>query len=219
MDYIVIKPRGGLCNYLRVIFSFYNYAKSKNLLLIVIWKKTGLCNGFFLDYFKPIKNIIFLRKNNGKKIFYQGNCGYPGFMPDYKELELLPYFQEIINRKKDLLENNYIAVHIRRTDHIKLAKKNKNFTSDNEFINFINEKKEIKNLYIATDNPNTYLDFKNKYPEKVKFNYHNIKKGLRKTSLGDAVIDLFMCINSNEFKGSGYSSFSALIEIKRNLKK
>lgn len=124
MNYIIIKPRGGLCNYLRVIFSFYNYANSKNLLLIVIWKKTGMCNGFFLDYFKPIENIIFLRKNNGKKIFYQGNCGYPGFKPDYNKLELLPYFQKIINKKKDLLENNYIAVHIRRTDHIKLAKKN-----------------------------------------------------------------------------------------------
>ena len=40
-------PTGGLCNYLRVIFSYYEYAKTINCKLIVVWKKTNACNGFF----------------------------------------------------------------------------------------------------------------------------------------------------------------------------
>ena len=34
---IVIVPNGGLCNRLRVIFSYYNYAISNNETLTVIW--------------------------------------------------------------------------------------------------------------------------------------------------------------------------------------
>ena len=34
---------------------------------------------------------------------------------------------------------------------------------------------------------------------------------LRQTSIEDAIIDIFTCIDSLEFKGSGFSSFSATI--------
>ena len=34
---IIIKPTGGLCNYLRVIFSYYEYARKNNSELNVIW--------------------------------------------------------------------------------------------------------------------------------------------------------------------------------------
>lgn len=48
---ITIQPVGGLCNYLRVIFSYYVYATNMNEQLLVIWNETEYCNGFFLDYF------------------------------------------------------------------------------------------------------------------------------------------------------------------------
>ena len=44
---IIIEPEGGLCNYLRVIFSYYNYANSLNTELSVIWNVTNHCNGHF----------------------------------------------------------------------------------------------------------------------------------------------------------------------------
>ena len=56
-DIYVIKPSGGLCNYLRVIFSYYQYAQKINKKLVVIWTVTRFCNGFFLDYFEPVENI------------------------------------------------------------------------------------------------------------------------------------------------------------------
>ena len=73
-----------------------------------------------------------------------------------------------------MLENNYIAVHIRRTDfHFKP------FIPDTFFITFINEHLKNHNLYIATDNKDSYDVFKEIYNDRVKCNYHTIKKKIR----------------------------------------
>ena len=69
MDEIVIYPSGGFCNKLRATLSYYQFAKSQDKKLIVIWDNTLACNGFFLDYFEPIENILFLQ-NNRKNIKY-----------------------------------------------------------------------------------------------------------------------------------------------------
>jgi len=116
------------------------------------------------------------------------------------------------------LNNNYIAVHIRRTDHINPARKKKAYTNDDLFINFINENLNDSNLYIATDNKETYDNFKNKYNNKVKFEYHETFNNLRHTTLKDSIIDLFMCVYAQKFIGTSYSSFSDLITNLRKLK-
>ena len=38
---------------------------------------------------------------------------------------------------------------------------------------------------------------------------------MRKTSLRDAILDIYMCVSSEKFMGSGYSSFSDFIECLR----
>ena len=59
-------------------------------------------------------------------------------------------------------------------------KKYNSYTSDEDFINFIDKEKEEKNLYIASDNEDTYNLFKEKYNHLVKFEYHKTKDCLRK---------------------------------------
>jgi hypothetical protein len=208
----VVVPLGGLCNKLRVIFSYNDFAIYNNKKLIVIWKIEKNCPGLFLNYFEPINNITFMENNtNNLKIDYKGcsiNNDYP---PNYKKLKLLPYMIQIIKNKINLLGNNYIAVHIRRTDHIELAKKNNKYTTDDDFFDFIEKNKKDNNIYIATDNKITYDIFKNKYNNIIKLSYHVEINSLRETSLEDSIIDLFMCIYSSNFKGSGWSSFSDLI--------
>jgi hypothetical protein len=219
---IVVKPIGGLCNKLRVTFSYYLLAKSQNKKLYVIWNIGSDCLGFFLDYFEPIQDIIF-EKNNIKnlKIDYSGCEILKEYPPNYKELIVLPSLKLKIQNIINSLDNNYIAVHIRRTDHITLAKKNNSYTTDEDFFNFIDKEKENKNLYIATDNKDTYDLFSNKYKDIVKIPYHNTNKNtnknisasntLRQTTLEDSIIDIYVCVNSSNFKGSGWSSFSNLI--------
>ena len=217
---ITVYPQGGLCNKLRVTLSYFKYAQTINKQLIVIWDITPTCPGFFLDYFEPITNITFLKNNNSNfKIFYTGFSVYPDFsFYIIPELKLLPIIFNEVQNKIDILEYNYIALHIRRTDHIIDAKTNNLYTTDEEFFNYI-DNNSTKNLYIATDNKDTYNIFKNKYTNKIKINYTNeLYNSLRHTSIKDAIIDLYMCVYSNNFKGSGWSSFTETIEQLRSLK-
>ncbi len=114
----------------------------------------------------------------------------------------------------------YISVHIRRTDHILLAKEYNRFTTDEDFINFINQNDNY-NLYLATDNFETQQKFYELFKKKIKFiNFINKNNNnLRKTSLNYAVIDLYMCIYSYKFMGSGFSSFTDyIIHQRENIK-
>lgn len=141
------------------------------------------------------------------------------FKPNYSKLKLKPYLKNIILNKIKILNKNYISVHIRRTDHIQNAKKNNCYTKDQLFFNFL-DKIYDKDIYIATDNKITYDIFKKKYEKRIKFDYHKVNKySLRKTSLCDAIIDIYMCVYSDNFMGSGYSSFSEFIIALKNYNK
>jgi len=123
--------------------------------------------------------------------------------------------KQLLKARINILENNYISVHIRRTDHISLANLKNTYSNDNHFINFI-DKFTDKNIYIATDNKNTYDLFKTKYSKLVKLDYHQtISNSYRHTALKDAIIDIYMCAFSSNFMGSGYSSFSDFINVIR----
>ena len=210
---IVIQCNAGLCNRLRVIFSYYILAQKQNKELIVVWKNNKECPGYFKDFFEPIKDISFTN-NNKLKVYYKGWDTHPDYPPDYSPLKLKSHMLNIIKQKRGKLDNKYNAVHIRRTDHISNAKKYNLYTDDKQFIDFINKNSD-KNLYIATDNKKTYNQFKNKFNNLVKLPYHKTLSRLRKTILKDSIIDLYMCIYADKFMGSEWSTFSELIKTLR----
>jgi len=156
-----VQPSGGLCNYLRVVFSHWLHCKKTGIPLTVIWQVTSECNGFFLDYFEPLEGVTFLKENSELPVTYIGNRWhdeynpYQGFI--YEGLKPLSWLQEKIDVKKAAL-GNYISVHIRRTDHVWLAKAEHHYTSDDEFIEFIRQHPN-DNLYIATENRSTQDKF------------------------------------------------------------
>jgi hypothetical protein len=224
MENITIYPRGGLSNKLRCLFSYYLFCKKNSNQLIVIWDITQECPGFFLDYFEPLENVIFLKNNIlNLKPNYIGCAWHPDFNPYctniFSELKLLPIIMNEVKEKLLLLENNFIAIHVRRTDHVKHAMSNNRYTSDEDFFKFIEQHNDF-NLYIATDNKDTFDLFYNKYSNKVRVPYTTniyVDK-LRQTSLKDAIIDLYVCAHSKHFEGSGWSSFSStILFIKNNL--
>jgi hypothetical protein len=155
---IVIKPLGGLCNYLRVVFSYYNQfctlIKHK-----VDYTKTETCNGHFLDYFESIVNIEFVQDDKKYKVDYTGHSWHPKYCPChvfiYDKLILRQYLKNIIMHKREMLDNNHIALNIRKADHNIVAKKYNQYTSDKDFIKFLDEC-ELNKLYIVTDNRSTY---------------------------------------------------------------
>jgi hypothetical protein len=215
MDSYVIHPVGGLCNHLRVLFSYLAYCKSINKSMIVIWESGSHCPGFFLDYFQPIPNVTFLKNNtNNYPINYKGFSIHPDYRPEekdiYQDLKLIPSLQSEI---EDIVSqiSPYIATHIRRTDHITMAKIVNAYTDDQEFISFMNQHKDL-HIYLATDNLGTQTAFYDMYKDRIKsIEFIKPSNNLRQTDLKQAVKDLFLCIKANHFKGSGYSSFTDLI--------
>ena len=219
-DCIVIQCHHGLNNRLRVLFSYYKYAQLLNKKLIMIWESNYNCPGYFYDYFKPLKNVEFYKNNNNFKIDYVSSkwneIFHPYKMYIYKDLHLKPNLEKIIKNKKDKI-GNYIAIHVRRTDHTNNFNEDikQKLTTDKEFIDFINQNKNYK-IYLATDNKDTQDFYINKFKNKIVYNKKIIKTSdFRQTSLKDAIIDMYMCINANKFKGSYYSSFSGFINQNR----
>lgn len=215
MGTLVVKALGGLCNKLRVTFSYYKKAISENKKLIIIWIEGWDCPGFFLDYFEPIENITFLKNLQDLKIDISTCEQHKDFKGTdiYSKLKLLPDLENKVKNNIKLLDNNYVAVHIRRTDNKESIKKSPNQI----FINFI-EKNPTSNVYIATDNRETQNIFVNKYKDKIKIiNLINSKTNpIRATNLEMAIIDLYTCIHASNFQGSYWSAFSDFITLQRN---
>ncbi len=220
---IVIEPIFGLCNRLRTLFSYYNLAKERGERIKVIWKPTRDCPGLFLDYFQKPEGVDFIANRNRVKLTYRGGRWHQKYNPKhtfiYQSLKLKPYLFEKIQEKIKLLEDNYMAIHVRRTDHIGLAKKNKVYTNDDDFFKFIDENQDIKYLYLATDNRNTQNKFLEKYQGKIKFiKLITPSNSCRQTDLEASLVDFYMCVFAKKFQGSGWSSFSETINQIRNAK-
>jgi hypothetical protein len=221
-DYYTIQPEGGLCNKLRVLLYHYNISVKLNKKFIVIWKNDRYCNGLFLDYFQNLDNTIFIKNNDDNyNIEYKG-CSADIKLCNYNLLNLKIEIIEKINFIKNKY-NKYISLHIRRTDHIELAKKKNLYVDDDIFIDFINQNLDY-DIYIATDNRETQDKFYNLYKNRIKYikfidNIEEINKRpnkdnsdkTRHTDLLDSIIDLYICVNSDKFMGTKYSSFSDTI--------
>ena len=222
MKVIQLNLKCGLCNRLQTIFFYYIRIKKYKKLLIVWNIDKSNSPGNFYDFFEKIENLEFVKETK-LKVNYKGNgSDLKVQFNNYKSLKLLPYMNDIIENEKTKLNNNYIGIHVRRTDIINLYKRKKikfinNYDKYDKFIKSCQE----KHLYIATDNQESYNYFYNKYKNSHILNT-NIKflktKKRRKTSMKDSIIDLYMCINANHFLGTELSSFTRFIHHNRKNK-
>lgn len=212
---IPLLPMFGLCNRLRFVFS--KLEENPDRKLNVLWQRNPDCNGHFLDVFKEVPMIEFIDDWSGKLL--QGFTPIPGYEPNYRELQPIDVIEEKVNKVVDRLENNFTAVHVRRTDFAKEVHRWGRFTSDNYFVEAIAQIEGL--VYLATDNPYTVRQFQQRFGDRIiapdlsVFNINN----LRQTSLAQAVEDMFISIRSTRFIGTPFSSFSELIESIRNQNK
>jgi hypothetical protein len=206
---MIIQVYGGLCNRLRVIFSYLCVLDN----FIIIWESDQECNGYYLDYFEQIPNITFQNKLlDGQSLDIITNQVYlkmeydvfSGIMSE-KMILLSHVKQEVSNR----IYGDYTAVHVRRTDINVIVTKNKSFIPNSSFIEFINQ--HDLPVYLATDNYDTQKQFISVFDQKMFCKKIIPNNDLRQTPLIDAIIDMFVCVNAKYFMGTKSSSLSEII--------
>tara|TARA_B110000881_G_scaffold63760_1_gene55204 strand:- start:461 stop:1927 length:1467 start_codon:yes stop_codon:yes gene_type:complete len=237
---IVMSPTGGLCNRIRsilmqVIYNKYILSKkySHRIRLFVIWRSDDACVQLFEDLFQSLgvsENDIYIANEYSKTTEsvkhvhidlrvnepLDSNSFRKEIMESYSKIEPT---MKIKNRITTLISDRpYIAIHVRRTDHVSLAKSKNKFTSNEEFFDFIDKQKKSLRIYLATDNKNTQTIFKKRYRKRLFWNVDIINtQNLRQTTEENAVIDMYVCSHGQSFKGSGFSSFSDTITYFREI--
>ncbi len=239
---IYLIPQHGLCNRLSWLCGFYSYNRAishkchnKECICYIKWVPASACNGHFLEIFKLLPNSKFVKDDkevptNIKR--YAGQHSIPNIYSKILKVDiitpeveceifgLLRFNDEVRKISHEFVDkyfnkNNTIGLHVRRTDHIGLAKGRGNYTNDEYFIKVIEN--EIKKdsavvFFLSTDNRNTQELYLKKYPTNVVV-YKKIEKlenSFRHTSLFDTGIDMSILTYCKRVEGSFHSSFSRI---------
>lgn len=247
---IYLIPQHGLCNRLSWVCGFYSYCRAisnkcpnKECICYIKWIPNNACNGHFLEIFKAFPHSKFVNNDNevpkGIKR-YSGQHSVPNVYSKILKLDIITpeiecqifgflWFNDKIQKisnyfiDKYFNKNNTIGLHVRRTDHVGLAKSRGNYTDDSYFFKVIeNEIKKDNRVifFLSTDNRNTQDMFLNKYPKNVIVykKIERLENSLRHTSLFDTGIDMSLLTYCKRVEGSFHSSFSR-IAVMLNLKR
>lgn len=219
-DNLTIFLTSGLSNRIRTLLGFLQVCKEHGKYLNVIWIPDATCNGGFLDYFKPINGIMFL-DHKVEPVHYIGQSKTSVIVENYglkQSTNLYSYLQltDILEKKVQIFANTNklpycVGIHVRRTDYTgNLIGKILNGTnSDEGFCDYIKKYSKGKQFFVATDNRNSQEYYISKYGTRTRF-YAPIPRNndLRKTTLENAIIDIYLLSYCKSIKGTHKSSFS-----------
>ena len=228
---MLILLKHGLANRLRTIAGYWYVADQLGEKITFHWDTENQeCNGAWEEVFEPLSLIISQPKDATLKYDFIGQNTIDRIIKNHFPEEaratwnspLIQAIEEeyyarfkicfnVLQRVFEVLPiEPFAAVHIRRTDHVVLAKEADKYTTFYDFDQFIAEHQTI---YLATDSRDVQL----KYPGLLKNIQIPLSTSLRQTSLMDAMVDILICSHAAFFKGSGYSSFSHLVDIYNRL--
>jgi len=208
----------GLSNRIRTMLGYLYIAKEKSVRLHLLWIPDKECNGHFRDLFENINGICFLDEKNAKiknrNFDFIGQETFHNIIIQHFPTKSFNDIEKIENELYGLLKpkqhikfrvgqffnkNNVselVAFHIRRTDHIDLAKSVNKYADDDYFINIM--RNSTDKLFLATDNALTqsslYKMFKGRlsyYKRIIENGYTN--KNNRNTTLDNALVDILIC--------------------------
>ena len=147
---MIVATFGGLCNRLRVIFSWAAVGVHD-----FVWEPDGeICGARFGDVFEPLPGITI--RDSGPHDLRTLDVApriHPDWVNRYRELRLRG---ELMIRQTLLMPKPpYSAMHVRRTDAISNAHLYGNFTSDEQFAAWLTT--ALPDVWLATDNGTTQL--------------------------------------------------------------
>jgi hypothetical protein len=223
---VTFNALGGLANRLRAIFSRY----AGGLLqppMQVVWARTwDIAQTHFLQVFEPVPGIEFVPDGTPcDEESWHAAINYSDWHQHYRLLRPTAALRERISGLQSAV-GEYIAMHVRRTDHVKLAHMQGRYTEDGEFVQWAHEQSKATPLepcFLATCNAETRqilarhigprLFWQGDLQPSTVYQHESTRYG----SLADAVVDLFICVGAREFMGTAHSSFSELVTHLRGL--
>jgi hypothetical protein len=134
----------------------------------------------------------------------------------YRLLRPTAALRERIAGLQDAL-GEYDAMHVRRTDHVRLAHMQGRYTTDAEFLQWAAERSPPLPIFLATDNGETRGIMQRSLGHRVTWQGSMMPSSAeqhearRYNSLSDAVVDLFVCVGARDYMLSAHSSFSELV--------
>lgn len=234
-DSISILLTSGLSNRIRTLLGFIHVCKHFKKELRVIWIKDETCNGNYLDYFKPIDGVEFidsLKSISCDNIDYVGQSKTQTILDHYKIKDYKNNYYHIIPIESlqcvidTFVDNNKIkecvGIHVRRTDYTGnlIGKVLNGSNSDKDFCDYIDKYSRGKDYFLATDNRGSQKYYINKYGSRtIIFSKIEENNSLRKTSLENAIIDIYVLSYCKSIKGtynSSFTDFARLLKKSRN---
>lgn len=248
----LVCAEAGLCNKLRVVLSYRQAVPTGRLL--VWWRRGAGCNCSFEDLFQPLPGVTFVSScPPGCKLVTRHDPAY-GASDDvadglqlvracydshpsvkyslleqamYRQLQLRPELEARVAHNLAKLggAGAFVAVHVRRTDHVEVFGEPGPAGSDDAFMRFVDSRPESEPIFVATDNPATQAMFVARYGARVRqltlmadqaaLGGDGCDGAGRHTSVAEAVVDLYTCVRASCFKGTPLSSFSDTVELLR----
>lgn len=200
---VLLGSSSGLCNRIRMLSNWLGRVQRIRML----WPITTECPAFWTELFKPLERVHF---------DYASRKQADRHRKPITALRVLTLdnLTPIFDVPK--IQNSYIAVHVRRTDLIRLKQKNSvEIESDEYYFNQIDES-GLDLIYLASDSAKTQNAFKRQYKDRLLFfeditTYGSKIRPVRCSSMYHAVADLYTCADATKFIPTRFSSFSGFI--------
>jgi hypothetical protein len=214
---MIFSPVGGLANRLRAIFS--RYAPPMR----VHWTRTwDIASGHFLEVFEPVPGIDFVEGDAAEESCHAA-INYDNWHEHYRLLRPTEALRDRVSGLQEAI-GPYDAMHIRRTDHVKLAHMQGKYTTDEQFVSWAAGHESDASVFLATCNAETRQIMQRAlgpcvvWQGEMQASTAEQHEARRYNSLADAVVDLWMCLGARDFMGSAHSSFSELVTHLRELR-
>jgi hypothetical protein len=222
---VILHVYGGLGNRIRAILSRLSPIES----LTVVWEPTEeIAFGRWSDVFAPLDGVTFHEEPISGALrtcdphwHPHDEWDRPSWLAHYARLSPLHPIMGRIEALQMSINSDYDAMHIRRTDHIDLAKSEGGWTPDERFHAFTQDTSGP--MYLATDNGRTQRAVKDWIGHRLVTNTwmpDTAGDGSchRFTTLAEAVVDAWVCAGARRFMPSGSSSFSQLVKYLREIR-
>jgi hypothetical protein len=186
-------------------------------------RQLGDKNTHFRELFEPLTGVQFIEGHVGAHITH-GICDKapPDWRKHYASLRPLPALAARIASVRAGLGPEYLAVHVRRTDMVPLARRLGNaVTSDEEYQAWVAQQPADLPIWLASDNGETQRKFRSWYGSRVR--YLAPLGGLESAEehdhrvyspIEDGVVDMYVAAQATHFCGAGnLGSFTHTIQI------